>query len=330
MISLFLFAAAVIFSPQATISCQSTATSSSIATVADSLARPPSKSRVATGPIKRALREGNYPWYDSEADKLRPVWPTKIGWLDWIMKRIEAFARAIRKFLSRLNWGGPRGISMSGDWIATVILLTRVALFLTSVFWLWRRRMSGTADGESAQATLGTANRLSDLPIGNWLSDGDAWVEAQRRRAAGDLAGAVICLFAHQLQSLEQLGLIRLVPGRTGRQYLQVVRNQELANSLGATLRLFEEVYYGRKRPTTQAFESVWNRALLFRERGRLLGAGAPTMNSLGTTRLMGCLGGFCARPGAWWMLAGPGRLLWNEPRDELERDVRVRRDASE
>ncbi len=91
MISLLLFAAAVIFSPQATLSCQSTATSSSISAVSDSLARPPSKSTVAASPIERALREGKYPWYDSEADKLRPVWPTKLVWLDWIMKRIEAF-----------------------------------------------------------------------------------------------------------------------------------------------------------------------------------------------------------------------------------------------
>ena len=52
--------------------------------------------------------------------------------------------------------------------------------------------------------------------------------------AAGDLAGAVICLFAHQLLSLDQLGLIRLVPGRTGRQYLQVVRDRELVELAGS------------------------------------------------------------------------------------------------
>jgi Domain of unknown function (DUF4129) len=156
-----------------------------------------------------------------------------------------------------------------------VILVTALAVFLASVFWLWRRRLSGTAAGESVRARLGTTARLSDLPEGIGLGDGDLWAEALSRRAAGDLAGAVVCLFAHQLLSLDQLGLIRLIPGRTGRQYLQVVRDQELADSLRATLGLFEEVYYGRRRPTTQAFESVWNRALLFRERGRLLGAGA-------------------------------------------------------
>jgi Domain of unknown function (DUF4129) len=275
VISLTLIAAAVAFSPHVTIDGQRAATADGISTVSDSLARPAGKPPAAAGPVDRALREGRYPWYDGEADELRPVWPTKIGWLDWVIKRLDAVKRAIGKLLSRLNFGGTRGISVSGDWIGTVILLAALAVFLASVFWLWRRRMSGTADGESARARLGTAALLSDLPAGIGLGDGDPWAEAERRRAAGDLAGAVVCLFAYQLLSLDQLGVIRLVPGRTGRQYVQVVRDQQFADSLGATLRLFEDVYYGRKRPTTPAFESVWHRALLFRERGRLLGAEA-------------------------------------------------------
>jgi len=275
VISLILIAAAVVFSPTPTISGQSTAISTGISRVSGSLAQPAGKPSAGAGPVERALREGDYPWYDSDADELRPVWPTKIGWLDWVMKRIDALIRAIGKLLSRLNFGGARWNAVSGDRIGTFILLTALAVFLASVFWLWRRRMSGTADGESAGAKMGTAARLSDLPEGIALGGGDPWAEAERRRAAGDLAGAVVCLFAHQLLSLDHLGLIRLVPGRTGRQYLQVVRDQELADSLGATLRLFEDVYYGRKRPSTETFESVWHRALLFRERGRLLGAGA-------------------------------------------------------
>jgi hypothetical protein len=275
VISVMLIAAAVVFSAHATIDGQRAATANGISTVSGSPAGPAAKPSTAAGPVERALRERKYPWYDSKADKLRPVWPTKIGWLDWVMKRIDALIEAISQFLSRLKFGGARGISVSGDHIGTVILLTALAVFLASVFWLWRRRMSGTADNESARARPGTAARLSDLPEGIGLGDGDPWAEALGRRAAGDLAGAIICLFAYQLLSLDQLGLIRLVPGRTGRQYLQVVRDQELADSLGATLRLFEEVYYGRKPPTAQAFESVWNRALLFRQRGRALGAGA-------------------------------------------------------
>jgi hypothetical protein len=276
VIAPILIAAALVFSPQGTINGQSTAIPNAISTGSGSLARPAGKPSAAAGPVERALREGNYPWYDGEADELRPVWPTKLRWLDSVMKRIDALLKAIGKYLGRINFGGARGISVTGDRIGTVILLTALAVFLASVFWLWRRRMSGMADLESARARLGTDARLGDFPEGVGLGDLDPWAEAERRRAGGDLAGAVICLFAHQLKSLDQLGLIRLVPGRTGRQYLQVVRDRELADSLGATLRLFEDVYYGRQRPTAQAFESVWNSALLFRARWRLLGAGAP------------------------------------------------------
>ena len=221
------------------------------------------------------------------------------------MKRMDALFEAIGKFLSRLNFGGARGISVSGDWIGTVILLTALAVFLASIFWLWRRRMSGTADGESARAKLGTAARLADLPEGIGLGDGDPWAEAERRRAAGDLAGAVVCLFAHQLLCLDQLGLIRLVPGRTGRQYLQVLRDRELADSLGATLRLFEDVYYGRRRPTRRRSSRSGSAPCCFgnaggcwvRERHDELSQNGPAAGRRGH-------GG--DRPGCCWMLAGP------------------------
>ena len=65
----------------------------------------------------------------------------------------------------------------------------------------------------------------------------DPWAEAERRRREGDLAGAVIYLFAHQLLSFStSSGLIRVAPGRTGRHYVRWLRDPELNGSLGATL----------------------------------------------------------------------------------------------
>ncbi len=40
-----------------------------------------------------------------------------------------------------------------------------------------------------------------------------------------------------------------------------------LVDSLRATLRLFEEIYYGHRRPSAQAFEQVWSRALALEAR---------------------------------------------------------------
>jgi hypothetical protein len=120
---------------------------------------------------------------------------------------------------------------------------------------------------------MGSVARLDLLPQGIRPGGDDPWDEARRRRAAGDFAGAIVCLFAHQLLSLDQLGLIRLGPGRTGRQYVSDLRDRELRESAGATLHLFEDVYYGRQMPAPQAFERVWSRGQAFEERRKLLGA---------------------------------------------------------
>jgi len=227
------------------------------------------------GPIKEALREGKYPWYDPEADRVQPVWPARLAWLKWLSKRLESFYDKVLKFFDKFKLGRGREISISGDSIGTLVLLAALVLFFVSLVVLWIRRESGLARGESARGRLGTSARLGELPEGIRPGDGDPWAEAVRRRAAGDRAGAVVCLFAHQLVSLDQLGLIRLAPGRTGRHYVRALRDQEFVDSLGATLRLFEDVYYGRRLPTVQAFDSVWNRALVFQERRRVLSAGA-------------------------------------------------------
>ena len=55
--------------------------------------------------------------------------------------------------------------------------------------------------------------------------------------AAGDLAGAVVCLFAYQLLALDRLGLIRLAPGRTGGSTFRGCDDRRLVDSLGRDAR---------------------------------------------------------------------------------------------
>jgi len=198
-----------------------------------------------------------------------------MSWMKWLSKRWDAFFARVRKFLERFKFSGGPGLSISGDSIGTLLLAAAVVAFFFSLIVLWLRRDGVAAGTESSRARLGTALRLGELPEGIRPEDVDPWTEAQRRRAAGDLAGAIVCLFAHQLLSLDQLGLIRLAPGRTGRHYVHSLRDQELGAALAATLRLFEDVYYGGRMPRARAFESVWNQALVFQERRRMLGTGA-------------------------------------------------------
>ena len=102
----------------------------------------------------------------------------------------------------------------------------------------------------------------------------DPWAEAERRRAAGDTAGAVIWLFLDQLLSLQRAGLIRLMPGRTARQYAGGLNDPILGTGLRATLGLFEQVYYGHRRPGSEELDRVWSQAETFRRRIQTLQVG--------------------------------------------------------
>jgi hypothetical protein len=224
-------------------------------------------------PVKTALRTGSYPWYDPATDRIKPIWTPKQPWQKWIGKKLENLAEAVRKFLSRFHLRGIPGLSGLGELPMTAVLLAALIAFVIVLVRLWIRRDFLAPDKPGAGHSIGRAARLSDLPEGVRPASGDPWSEALRRRSAGDLGGSVVCLFAYQLLTLDQLGLIRLVPGHTGRQYVQRIREPHLVDSLESTLTLFEDVYYGRKLPTVEAFEAVWKRALDFRERRGLAGA---------------------------------------------------------
>ncbi len=237
-------------------------------------ARARSATADGSAPVKEALRDGAFPWYDADTDQAQPVWGPNLSWLKAIGTYIKSFFDSIGKYLDSLSMGPLPTIS--GDWIGTALLLTVLSAFLVGIFVLWLRRKGGWLAPGPAQEWVSTAARVGALPEGLRAADGDPWAEAQRRRAAGDLAGAVICLFAHQLLTLDQIGLIRLAPGRTGRHYVKGIHDAGLLDSLTSTLRLFEDVYYGRRVPSRDAFEAVWKRAEAFNEQRRRLPPGAP------------------------------------------------------
>jgi len=222
--------------------------------------------------VKEALGSRDYPWYDSKADRLRPVMPGRSSWRKWLSDRFDGLVKAIGRFFDRFKFKPLSGLGSAGNSVGTVLLIAVLAAFLAALLVLWLREGSIARYGQSDLERLGTAARLAQLPEGIRPGGEDPWAEALKRRAAGDLAGAVVCVFAHQLLALDEDGLIRLVPGRTGRQYVQGLRDPELHDLVGGTLLLFEEVYYGRRRPAVHLFERVWSRAEAFRERRGLLG----------------------------------------------------------
>jgi hypothetical protein len=217
----------------------------------------------AVKPVQQALQKGEYPWYDSGADRVRGVWPST--WMKWLRDKMRAIGKAFDRFS-----GGPRrfpSINLGGNFLGTILLATLIAAFFVFLFGLWLRREPFGAGSSEARVRPGSGSLLADLPEELRPGLDDPWGEAQRRRGAGDFAGAVIYLFAHQLLSLDRAGLIRIVPGSTGRHYVRWLRDPVLVDSLGATLRLFEEIYYGHRRPSAAVFEQVWRRAQAFEAR---------------------------------------------------------------
>jgi hypothetical protein len=172
---------------------------------------------------------------------------------------------SIGKILARLTPGRRPGLTASGDALMTALLWISLLGLLVALYRLWRLRANRASSGSIQRSLAGQGTLLAQLAGTDPQVNVDPWDEAIRRRGAGDLAGALVYLFVHQLVSLAEIGMIRLVPGVTGRQYVARLKNTELHDALAATLGLFEDVYYGHRRPSVPAFEAAWARALAFR-----------------------------------------------------------------
>ena len=100
---------------------------------------------------------------------LQPVWPTRMSWLDWMVKRIEAFFDSDRQVFRAVQVGRTaRAISVSGDSIGYDLLLAARGVFclIEPCSGFVEATDERAADGEASARELGTAARLGDLPEG--------------------------------------------------------------------------------------------------------------------------------------------------------------------
>jgi hypothetical protein len=202
-------------------------------------------------PVRDALGKGNYPWYDAKADAVKPLWPPRepdLGWLD--------------RWLGHLHW-----LPTAGQLVSITVAMVALGIFLIVLLRLWRYYQPAAAASGAAGLGSSRTGEIEGLPAGLRPETDDPWSEAVRCRARGDYARAVVCLFAHQLLTLDRLRQIRLVPGRTGRQLVRATADRQLRDWVESTLRLFEAVYYGHRDLTAEAFEPVWSAAEAFERR---------------------------------------------------------------
>lgn len=210
---------------------------------------------------REALTEGHYPWYDPATDSAKSTIPRK----DWNWEWAPDW---------KLRSGNIPGLGSLGELVAAALIIIALGVFAGILIWLWRRYEPSLGDEEAENLRRGTALRIEGLPEGLRPETDDPWNEALRRRQRGDYAGAVVCLFAHQLLTLDRLRQVRLVPGRTGRQLVRAIDDAHFRGCVEPTLRLFEAVYYGHHAPSREAFEAVWSLAEQFEQRVAA-GAGA-------------------------------------------------------
>jgi hypothetical protein len=206
-------------------------------------------------PVGSALGKGAFSWYDSATDQAKAIDPPAIR------------ERASTAGNSSPSWGWRQAL---GSLMSLSLFGLALAALIALMVWFWRVHQP-IDQGENVGASKGTGgiSRVESLPEGmrDAIASSDPWEEAVRRRDRGDLAGAVIYLFAHQLLTLSRLGLVRLAPGRTGRQLLRSVADVEFRALAQPTLRHFEVVYYGHRNPTPDEFAALWDRAEAFERR---------------------------------------------------------------
>jgi hypothetical protein len=126
---------------------------------------------------------------------------------------------------------------------------------------LWRLRgrwgeLDAVARGPATPVAPAT---ISALPFAVPGHDQDPESALRAALAAGDLALAVVWLYAMQLLRLDAAGVIRLAAGKTNRAYLRETASAApgAAPALTATVASFERSHFGHQAPTRPEVEDL-------------------------------------------------------------------------
>jgi len=196
--------------------------------------------------VKEALGRGGYPWYDAGEDAFRPVRPPPIA-----TKPSPSGGRPRTGF----------GALMLADVFQFLVFLLLTAGLFALVFFLarsWRRYLENEPLLGPSRGPARVEGQAGPLPAGLAADEADPLGAARRLRAAGRRGEAVVLLFTYLMRTLAGAGLVRLAPGKTGRQLVRSVADAELRGLAEPSLRLFEAVYYGHREPEPEPFEAAW------------------------------------------------------------------------
>lgn len=196
---------------------------------------------------REALRRGGFPWYDAAKDDIKPT--------------------RVRKPPLDSNMGPPLRLWIPWSAIGTMVICLAIAAAVILGYFVWRRWKPWQGRrGEAARIAAG----LRELPLAPEDSsphEDNLLLAAERAAAAGDYRRAIIWLYAYQLTELDRHRLIRLVKGKTNRQYLRELgRQSPIRPLLERTILTFEEVYFGGRTLTAERYESCYREIPRFRQ----------------------------------------------------------------
>lgn len=205
-----------------------------------------------------ALARQTLPWYDSDTGEIKPV----------ELPDREAAASTDRNSVSnRIHRpktpAGPT-VNFSWDWLqglTWVGVAVMIALVIAALVWAFLN-VSLNSEPQEAPSVLrrSRSESVQQLPFSVDTTDDDFRSLARRAWQSGDFRQAIIWLFSHVLVTLDQSHLIRLKKGKTNRQYLQELgQNESLANYYQQVMLPFESTFFGDHPMPADQFQTCWD-----------------------------------------------------------------------
>ena len=217
---------------------------------------------------KQALDSGiDYPWYDPVTDSLRqidvkPTTPPMVA-MNWERQLNEP-----EKDSNWSNWDWSVGFAKIFEifmWLLVVATLSWGLWYLFRSFMVRERTFSR----EKAVTVHEQLARVTELPFQVSVSDAqtDLLTEARRCYESEKFEEAVIYLFSYQLIQLDKYGWIRLLKGKTNRQYVRELRGEvPLSQLLTDSMLVFEDYFFGNHSVQKDRFEALWRQLHTFHQ----------------------------------------------------------------
>lgn len=195
---------------------------------------------------KSALSKRAYPWYDAKTDSFRPLRPPQEITEEQTQQSpfFAPAAEAVGSFLQMVMWG-----------ILGLLIVTALVLIARSVGVLDLKASDVRRPAEPI-VELETLEALPE-PV---RTVGDLLGEAERLAGQESFAEAIVCYYSWQLVQLDRQQAIEVQKGKTNRQYRREVSlsRPDLNDAFSASIRLFEEAFFGKLPVSREAFERVW------------------------------------------------------------------------